>query len=401
VIESSVTSEPTTEPISARHFPAADGVRGLAILIVLIHNSGWIDQLSASFVLKLTRATTATGWIGVELFFVLSGFLITGILVDTLGSPRYFRNFYIRRVLRIFPLYYTVLILALLVVPHLANVPEWTALARKNQLWYWTYTSNWGDTFGHAITGFPHFWSLAVEEQFYLCWPLLVFALPRRRLIGLCVIMILTTPLIRLLLELPRFPEQAGYSWTIARWDALAAGALLALLLREERGRSWLAESIGRVTTLSAIALGLLALYEHGFHEDNLPVRIVGQSLIALLSASLIYYCVAPSGPRAIAVQRAMSAGWLRFFGKYSYAMYVFHWPIQFILAPYAADALSTGDTATRFLKLVAYLACVLGLSTLAAMVSWRVLEQPCLALKDRLAPRREVRSPEEVPSRA
>ena len=78
-------------------------------------------------------------------------------LVDALGAPQYFRNFYIRRTLRIFPLYYAVLILALFVVPHLANVPEWTAIARENQVWYWTYMSNWGDTFGHAIAGFPQY----------------------------------------------------------------------------------------------------------------------------------------------------------------------------------------------------------------------------------------------------
>jgi peptidoglycan/LPS O-acetylase OafA/YrhL len=399
--EAWVTRASVVEPISTRHFPAADGVRGLAILAVLFHHSAWIEQPGSSLVLKLTRATAATGWTGVELFFVLSGFLITGILVDALGSPRYFRNFYIRRTLRIFPLYYAVLILGLFVVPYLANVPEWTALAQKNQCWYWTYASNWGDTLGHTITVFLHFWSLAVEEQFYLCWPLLVFALSRRQMIGLCAIMLLTTPLIRFLLELPWFPPEAGYSWTIARWDALAAGALLALLLREEPGRSWFARNIGRVTTVSAVALGLLTVYERGFHESNLSVRIVGQSLIALLSVSLIYYCVAPSGPRASAVQRVMSAGWLRFFGKYSYAIYVFHWPIQFMLTPYAADALNTGDTATRFLKLATYLACVLGLSTLAAMVSWRVLEKPCLELKDRLAPRREVGSPQELLSRA
>jgi peptidoglycan/LPS O-acetylase OafA/YrhL len=352
-------------------------------------HAGWIEQPSTSFVLKFTRATMATGWIGVEVFFVLSGFLITGILVDALGSPRYFRTFYIRRTLRIFPLYYAVLILALFVVPHLANVPEWTALARENQWWYWTYTSNWGDMLGHAVTIFPHFWSLAVEEQFYLCWPLLVFTLSRRRMIGLCAILLLTTPLIRLFLELPWFPAQAGYSWTIARWDALAAGALLALLLRDESGSSWLVRNVGRVTVAAGVALGLLALYEHGFHEENPSVRIAGQSLIAVLSVSLIYYCVAPPGPRSSAVQRVMAAGWLRFFGKYSYAMYVFHFPILRVLSYYTIDELNTGDTATRLLKFAIYLACVLGLSTLAALVSWRVLEQPFLELKDRLASRR------------
>jgi peptidoglycan/LPS O-acetylase OafA/YrhL len=389
------------EPLSGRHFLAADGVRGLAILVVLVHNSAYIERSSTSFLLKLTGALTATGWVGVELFFVLSGFLITGILVDALGSPRYFRNFYIRRTLRIFPLYYAVLILAFFVVPRLANVPAWTAVARANQWWYWSYLANWGDVLGHGIVELAHFWSLAVEEQFYLVWPLLVFALSRRGMVGLCVTMLATTPLIRLLLHLLGFPALAGYEFTIARWDALAAGALLALLMRDESGMLWLAHRMGQVTALAAGSLGLLTLYEHGFHADDLAVQVGGQTLIALLSASLVYYCVAPPGGAARRVQQVMSARWLRYFGKYSYAIYVFHFPIHRILSYYAADELNTGDAIARFLKLVIYLAFVLGLSTLAALVSWRVIEKPCLDLKNRLAPRRELDPPSQRLSHA
>ena len=165
-----MTQQLAGELPSARHVPAADGVRGLAILVVLIHNAAWINAGTGSFLLKLTLAITSTGWVGVQLFFVLSGYLITGILVDALGSPRYFRHFYIRRTLRIFPLYYAALLVALFVVPQVAQVPAWAAAARQNQWWYWSYLSNWGAPFGHGIAGLPHFWSLAVEEQFYLCW---------------------------------------------------------------------------------------------------------------------------------------------------------------------------------------------------------------------------------------
>jgi peptidoglycan/LPS O-acetylase OafA/YrhL len=146
---------------------------------------------------------------------------------------------------------------------------------------------------------------------------------------------------------------------------------------------------MGQVTAVSAGALCVLTLYEHGFHADDLSVQIGGQTLIALLSASLVYYCVAPPTGAAMSVQRVMSAAWLRFFGKYSYAIYIFHFPIQKILSFYLADELNAGGATIRFLKLAVYLGCVLGLSTLAAMVSWRVLEKPCLDLKDRLAPRR------------
>lgn len=381
--------EPVSEPLSARRFPAADGVRGLAILVVVIHNSEFIERSSSSFLIKVTSAITATGWTGVELFFVLSGFLITGILLDSRDAPRYFRNFYIRRVLRIFPLYYSVLFIALFVVPLIANAPTWTAIVRHNQLWYWAYVSNWGDAFGHGMPGFSHFWSLAVEEQFYLVWPMLIFLLSRRRMIGLCAVMIAVTPLVRLWLRHLGLPPDTAYEFTIARWDALAAGALLALLQRDAGAESRLARWMRDMTVVSGVALAGLTLAERGFHADDLVVQVVGQSLIALLSASLVFYCVTTAAGAAVPVQRVMSARWLRFFGKYSYAIYVFHMPIHRLASSRLADAVNAGDASTRFIKLVAYLACVLAASTLAAMVSWRILEKPCLDLKDRLAPRR------------
>ncbi len=380
--------ESISTSLSARRFPAADGIRGLAILVVVLHNSEFVERTSPGLLLKLTGAITATGWVGVQLFFVLSGFLITGILVDALGTPRYFRNFYIRRTLRIFPLYYAALIVALLVFPHVAHVPDWTAVARENQWWYWSYLSNWGNTFGHIVPGFDHCWSLAVEEQFYLIWPLLVFALTRRGLTRLCAIMLATTPFIRLGLHELGLPPEAAYEFTVARWDALAAGALLALLMRDAPLQENLVRWMRQLTVGSLCALGVLVLYERGFHSDDLLVQVVGQSLIALLSAAVVYYCVAPPVGAALRVQSAMSAAWLRFFGKYSYAMYVLHFPIQRILSFYLADTLNAGSPNARFLKLMAYLACVVALSTAAAMVSWRLLEKPFLDLKDRIAPR-------------
>ncbi len=380
--------ESIDSPLSARRFPAADGIRGLAILAVVLHNSEFVERSSTAFLLKLTGAITATGWIGVQLFFVLSGFLITGILVDAVGTPGFFRNFYIRRTLRIFPLYYAVLIFALLVLPHIANVPDWTMVARKNQWWYWSYLSNWGGVFRHSIPGFTHFWSLAVEEQFYVAWPVLVFVQSRRRLVALCAVLIATAPLIRIGLHLAGLPTQAGYELTVARWDGLAAGALLALLLRDASLQESLARWIRQMTLASLCALAPLVLYERGSNADDLLVQLAGQSLIALLSASLVYYCVATPAGDAPGVQRLMSAAWLRFFGKYSYAMYVFHFPIQHVLALYLADTLNAGGPTARFLKLMAYLACVVVLSTVAAMISWRVLEKPFLDLKDRIAPR-------------
>src|SRR6185295_2902058 len=101
-------------------------------------------------------------------------FLITGILLDTQQAQNYYSGFYARRTLRIFPLYFGVLAATFIVLPLLWTLPSSIALDQKNQIWLWTYSSNWASIFGAGSKTFPHFWSLAVEEQFYLVWPLLI-----------------------------------------------------------------------------------------------------------------------------------------------------------------------------------------------------------------------------------
>ncbi len=373
----------------AHHVPALDGVRGLAILVVLIHNAAFIMGPSDALILKLTTTITGTGWTGVQLFFVLSGFLITGILLDARGSPKFFRTFYLRRTLRIFPIYYAFLAVAFFVVPFFAD-QDWTAVARRNQWWYWTYLSNWGGALGYGIPGLSHFWSLAVEEQFYLLWPVLVFTLSRRGLTGLCAVLIGATPLLRLLLRASGLPELAGYEFTIARWDALAFGAVLAILLRDEAGRAWLRPRAAWIA--GAAVLGLLAVVgiERGFPERSLLVQVAGQTLVAALGASLIYFSVVPVPPpgAAASLRVALSARWLRFLGKYSYAIYVLHFPIHILVSRHVAGIVNAVDGPARLLRLALYVPSISALSILAALVSWRVIEKPFLDLKERFAPR-------------
>jgi peptidoglycan/LPS O-acetylase OafA/YrhL len=136
-----------------QHVLELDGIRGLAISLVLLYH------LTASFKM---------GWCGVDLFFVLSGFLITNILLRTKNSQSYFCSFYARRTLRIFPLYFFVLFLAFwILIPvaqHFGKAPQ---SLDAGHLWYWFYISNWWNGTGHEIDWLSHFWSLAVEEQFY------------------------------------------------------------------------------------------------------------------------------------------------------------------------------------------------------------------------------------------
>ena len=178
--------------------PALDGLRGIAIILVMLHHftnyrpTSGIDGLIGSVVFFL--------WTGVDLFFVLSGFLITGILLDSRGSERYFTTFYARRTLRIFPLYYLVLFVAFVVLPQFPAVnavltgqvdlpPQWP---------YWLYLEN----FSIAARGWVHGWvdvgwSLAIEEQFYLVWPLVIWLCPPRLLALLCAAIIVAEPIAR------------------------------------------------------------------------------------------------------------------------------------------------------------------------------------------------------------
>ena len=372
-------------PSSRARVPALDGVRGLAILIVVIHNASWVLAPSAWFPLKLIGALTATGWVGVQLFFVLSGFLITSILLATRESAHYLRNFYVRRVLRIFPLYYGFLILVFVIGPWFAS-PEWTAVARKNQWWLWTFTSNWGGPLGHGVPYLPHFWSLAVEEQFYLMWPFLVLLLSRRQLVALCVATILVTPVIRLGLRFEGLPALAAYEFTTSRWDALAGGALLSLLSATDSGRARLAKHLAPLGLVSLVALVTVVLATRGFREGEFLVQVIGQSLTVVLCAWLVYSACAPSSALGNATQECLSAPWLRFLGKYSYAIYVFHVPLHQIASVYIGDAVNGADSPWRMLRWALYVASIGGASILAALASWRLLEKPFLDLKDRFS---------------
>src|SRR5579862_7894518 len=143
------------------HYPALDGLRGVAILSVMVEHLA-------------PRLLAGGGWVGVDLFFVLSGFLITGVLLDGKDDPHRGRTFYVRRALRIFPLYYATL--ALITFGPLAKALA-LGLSAQTLGWYWIYGTNWQIALGMAHIGGPiaYFWSLAVEEQFYLIWPLIIW----------------------------------------------------------------------------------------------------------------------------------------------------------------------------------------------------------------------------------
>ncbi len=219
------SARPTTDPQDARHLPALDGVRGLAIALVLLYHVTPVRWASG-------------GWVGVDLFFVLSGFLITGILWDGRHRPARARRFFVKRALRILPLYYGLLILIFVVVPAMDPLHKTAYQALKSdEWWYWTYLQNWRIAFAHPNDGgsFGWFWSLAIEEQFYVVWPFVVWHASRDTIIRLCGAAIFSGLVIRVALLVLHAPGSDSilfiYVLTPCRLDGLAVGALVAMAI--------------------------------------------------------------------------------------------------------------------------------------------------------------------------
>src|SRR5258708_3665905 len=288
------------QPNVRGHMPVLDGVRGLAVLLVLVfHFVG--NTLPTSSVERAIVGVTNYGSYGVELFFVLSGFLITGILYDAHNKPHYFRDFYMRRLLRIFPLYYGVLALVFfiaLLIPLLRG-PTLDYLVDR-QAWAWLYAVNIyiGKAGDWSFSYLDHFWSLAVEEHFYLFWPLVVFLLARRprALIAVTLAISLCAMLARVTGSVIGLSWWTTYVLTPFRLDGLALGAFLAVTGRQPGGLEALIRALpGGV----AVAGGLLAvtfvwtrLVSRQELELVLPIR--AGLVLTLLACLLLWALIAP-----------------------------------------------------------------------------------------------------------
>ena len=256
---------------STERLPALDGIRGLAIIWVVLHNTTDLLPPTLHGASHLMALLLHPGWIGVQLFFALSGFLITGILLDTQRAANYFLAFYAKRALRILPLYYTVLLLLLVVVPGLQRGPTLPHATPKEQLSLWLFIVNWTNA---APYGFAHFWSLAVEEQFYMFWPVIVHRLAAPRLFKVCVYIAMLALVIRSVMVFSGASSWAVYNATTSRLDALALGGAGACLVRIPVARTWLAS---RLTAVNLAALGLFLVgipMTHAYDTESIRCEI-------------------------------------------------------------------------------------------------------------------------------
>jgi peptidoglycan/LPS O-acetylase OafA/YrhL len=366
-----------------RHFPALDGLRGLAILLVILHNAD-VFSSPVSGLLWPAALLAHAGWVGVQLFFVLSGFLITGNLLDAQQADNYFSSFFARRILRIFPLYYGTLLVALVIVPRLTVQAPEIAATQVHQIWLWTFLVNWAEPFGRAVHGFPHFWSLSVEEQFYLLWPFLIHRRAPRTIWRLCVIVILAAFLSRsTLLAIGARPEEI-YMFTVCRMDALAAGAAAAAAIRIPAAVALLRQYSDKLWA-TGLLLGLFTAAITDFYSLYGRVTFtIGHTLSSVCFALLVLGALAPASRINSPYQATLKFAPLRSIGKYSYAMYVFHMLIMLSCGSYILSKLRP---LSSFYPLF-YPLVIAVLSYVAAFISYHCYEKHFLKLKERFRPR-------------
>jgi peptidoglycan/LPS O-acetylase OafA/YrhL len=374
---------PATPKGESRHIPGLDGIRGLAILTVITYHAARNLAYVSSHE-QIVQGMVGAGWISVDVFFVLSGFLITGVLLDAKDSATFFRSFYARRVLRIVPLYIVFVTVVVLVAPALGwTTPQDGATLRSSQGWYWSYLVNaiiarrgWSAAPWH--TG--HLWSLSVEEQFYLLWPVIVFAAGRKTLLRIALGAAVTSAALRTVLVLVHGPSIGMYVLLPVRMDGLAVGAVLAVLARDPdvwtTVRKW--APAGALIALSTLVM----VYRRELLAPTAKwTEIAAYPALALLGGAAIVAAV--DAPSRSIVGRIFAHPVLRFFGRYSYGLYVWHqlaiaWLAARVLSPSRLPVVAGSHLPGNALfVLVAF-----GVSLGWALVSWCVVEYPFLALK-------------------
>ncbi|MFO0742987.1 MAG: acyltransferase [Labilithrix sp.] len=386
--------------------PTLDGMRGIAVLTVLMFHFAWTfpgdDPEQAHGLLEKIavqlHAFMWSGWAGVDLFFVLSGYLITRGLVTHSKKPlgTRLKMFWMRRVLRIFPLYYAVLIVGTIVTVAILGqkwIPDFT---------YWVYFQNYSLAFDHVVMRWTaHFWSLAIEEQFYFVWPLVALMVPRRKLIPAILALVVITVGLRAGLtfgghHIAWFHKYYGveeeglkhgiaqfvYRCTFTRADGLLLGAFVAVTQREVRhpiSQVWrrirLPIFIG-----TALALSGLYVWATGLNDYDRRVIAIGYVALALLFASTVSMCADHIiGPRA---KSFLEWRPLVACGKVSYGMYIFHWPLVVVGVPYLVKWQAGQSIATQMAISGGFVVAGIAFIYVMATISFRFFESPFLKLK-------------------
>jgi peptidoglycan/LPS O-acetylase OafA/YrhL len=331
--------------LAGRYIPGFDSLRAIAVIIVMVYHANKNIPDLHLYLFKVFRH----GYLGVDLFFVLSGFLITGILLRTRSTDHFFRNFYARRVLRIWPLYFAILLATFVLLP-IAR-PAYKGLIAANchpMIAYPLFVQN---LFHHSGIGPVQVtWSLAVEEQFYIVWALFVFFFSDKALTRLCLVAVALSPFFRLLALHAGWSDDYISTFTLTRLDGLAAGCLLAFIPFRLR---------------HSVAMLLLG-------GVGLPIALHFQWKSFVASFALLFF----SGVILMANRGLIVPAWtpLRYVGKISYGLYLLHVPVFDIIREFAHPQ--------GMLQSMAVFVFAISAAIAAASLSWFFLESPILRWK-------------------
>ena len=346
------------------HRPVLDGVRAISILLVLIHHTEFITPISFSIL--------RGGYLGVDIFFVLSGFLITSLLVEefeTTGSIS-FRMFYIRRVLRLLPAVGAVLLFSVAV----GSVIGFSELG-LNRLRVFSvigYFTNWVRAYETPDLWFlTHFWSLAIEEQFYLVWPLVLFGLLRSGLTRRGILLSIMTLILCSVAQMAALQSSGAtvlrlYTGSDTRAHSLLVGCLFSLALHWGYLKT---ESTRRYQTFAVVSFIVLIASAFLVHIGNRILYSGGSLVVAICAGILILGLVISDKNRLTALFCHPVLQWL---GKRSYGLYIWHWPIFYLCSYLRRPALA--------------IPCGIIGALIAAAASYRFIELPFLTMKTRFS---------------
>ncbi len=374
-----ILENPPATPIKifADHgrIPELDGFRALAVWLVVVHHAFYAFPFRKDLwanVPSIFVGVVKAGWLGVDLFFVLSGFLISGILIAAKPKSRYFRNFYGRRVLRIMPLYFTVVIVMY------ASYPSYGS--------YFLLSSAFLANFaGYFHVGIPHaasiFWSLAIEEHFYLIWPLVIWMLSRKQVLCASAAIVVLTPLLRgISVANGMDPEGEIYVYSWFRFDGLALGAFLAAFMADPDNTP--KRTLRLATAFAAIAVTVTIV---GTPFGLMGTKTVVSTALRYTQVQMIYAAAigAALALRGQAVTTILRSKFARVSSDYSYCLYLIHLGVgvayMSITAKLGWNTVETfGDWGSVLLRA----AVIIGVSFMLAALSKRFLEDPFLRLK-------------------
>lgn len=372
-----------------QHIKLLDGIRGFAIIFVMLYHFSinFQHQDELMFFDFVFAKVLQSGWLGVDLFFVMSGFLITSILYKSTESKNYLKNFYVRRFLRIFPLYYLILFIFIFVLPSLsASLGEDTKLIQENSFWFWTYLLNWRiaylGSFNEIQAGYM--WSLAVEEQFYLIWPFIVLYF-RESLIKICMSILLCVISLKIyLFYFAGVNATSLYVMTITHLDGLLLGASLSVLYLNSGIDEKLKNSFKYVACFALLIIVVVSYMEGNFAFYSDYVSLFGVTACSVLFCYLLFTMLIKKEDGKL--NKLFLSSPIIYMGKLCYGLYLVHHPIGILVSNKIISHDSFVLFGSYMPALVISMLISFVLSIIAAHLSYHFFEIYFLKLKNKFS---------------